>query len=112
MKSGWHWREGAVPRDEDHLELRCRLNATSDAERMVSTALVGKPTDRMFSVEWMVDSGPENAQAREAVQRELDFYLLERFFLEPWEYALYHCTTAANLHSKVHRSYFPGGVHT
>ena len=27
----------------------------------------------------------------------------------PWEYAIYHCNTSANVYSKVHWSYFPNG---
>ena len=47
------------------------------------------------------------------VRRELDFYLVEhpRDYPDtgdPWSYAVYHCSTGANVYSPVHWSYFKG----
>ncbi len=40
---------------------------------------------------------------------ELNFYLVEKGEPDPWAYAKYHCTTASNLYSSVHWSYYPEG---
>jgi hypothetical protein len=52
----------------------------------------------------------------DAVRKELHFYLVEhpKDFPgtgHPWEYAVYHCSTGANMYSSVHWSYFPNGNH-
>ena len=36
------------------------------------------------------------------VMSELRYYLLDKGEPDPWNYAQYHCTTAANLYSAVH----------
>jgi hypothetical protein len=45
-----------------------------------------------------------------AAKKELDFYLVEKGEMNPWAYAQYHCSTAANMYSTVHWSYFPSGT--
>jgi hypothetical protein len=43
------------------------------------------------------------------VRREIDYYLVELREKDPWAYAIYHCSTAANVYSKVHWGYYPKG---
>ena len=50
------------------------------------------------------DAGDKRLQA---VQKELDYYLVELGERDPWAYAKYHCTTASNVYSDVHWGYFP-----
>jgi hypothetical protein len=62
-------------------------------------------------VQWLIN--PDGQPATE-VRRELDFYLIEhpaRFSDtgEPWDYAVYHYGTGANMYSSVHWSHFPEG---
>ena len=41
------------------------------------------------------------------VEKEIKFYLIEKGEENPWAYAIYHCSTVANVHSKVHWFYYP-----
>jgi len=48
----------------------------------------------------------------EEVRRELNFFLKEiaqEGNVDPWHYAKYHCSTASNIYSNIHWSYFPEG---
>jgi len=40
------------------------------------------------------------------VRAELDFYFGELGERDPWRYAIYHCSTLANVYSKVHWKYY------
>jgi hypothetical protein len=44
-----------------------------------------------------------------AARKDIDFYLVEKGEANPWAYAKYHCSTAANIYSKVHWLCFPDG---
>ena len=41
---------------------------------------------------------------------ELRYYLLDKGEPDPWNYAQYHCITAANLYSAVHWSFQRAGT--
>jgi hypothetical protein len=57
-------------------------------------------------VEFVVeDDRPEHRAARRAVSDQLDFYLVTKRERDPLNYAIHHCSTAANLYSKVHWAY-------
>jgi hypothetical protein len=96
LTSGWRWIERRVPRDDEHLRLAI------DSEPV---ALVGRPSDQVFRVQFL--TGDETT--REEVVRELDFYLLDAGGPAPWEYAVYHTTTAANAYSRVRWSHMNPG---
>lgn len=104
----WSWREGDVDVEEEHIELRYGDAGESDFEQWVPIALIGKPTNRVFPVRRLMSpDNPSHEQMINAARKDLDFYLLEKGEANPWEYAIYHCNTAANMYSKVHWSYFP-----
>ena len=101
----------------DHFELSFGDIRQTSCPRLVSVALVGRPTNRIFPVQWVTNPGTPTGEAQEMLaeaRRQLDFYLVEhrRQFRElmgdPWSYAIYHCGTAANIYSRVHWSYFSG----
>lgn len=99
----WQWREGAVDRDGDHLVLTNR-------ELSVPLAIVGPPSGRTFTVQFvdeLADDDPRSAQLRDPARHELDYYLVELGEADPWAYAIYHCSTAANLYSPIHWSWHP-----
>lgn len=105
----WRWEEGAVDPDGEHIEVRYGDTSNSRYEEWTPIALIGKPKRYVFPVCWLKVStliGPANI---EEVRWELDFYLVDKHEPEPWEYAIYHCSTGANIYSKVHWSYFPSG---
>ena len=111
MRRGWCWREGPVDRGQEHIELRYGDASKTGYEGWIPVALVGRPTRRVFPVQWITNVA---SQAVAEVRRELDFYLVEHPASypgtgHPWEYAVYHCGTAAKMYSSVHWSKFGSG---
>ena len=69
----------------------------------IPVARVGRPVNRVFPVQFVLpDDDREGAEAREAVSWSLDYYLIELGEPDPWEYAIYHTKTLANMYSRVH----------
>jgi hypothetical protein len=52
---------------------------------------------------------PKNRKKIDEVKAELDYFLIEFGGPDLWEYAKYHCSTAANVYSKGHWRYYPKG---
>jgi hypothetical protein len=97
----WRWFEGEVDPDGDHL----RLYFGDESE---PAAIVGPPHGRVFPVQFSdADAGSGANERLDAVRAQLDFYLLEVGGPEPWQYAIYHCATAANLYAAVHWAFCP-----
>ena len=112
-KANWGWQEGVVNVQGEHIELRYGDAETTASEQWLPIALIGKPTNHVFPVRWLLPASV-NPEITSEVQRDLDFYLVEhpKGFPgtgHPWGYAIYHCNTAANMYSSVHWSYFPNG---
>jgi hypothetical protein len=108
--TNWSWREGVIDVQTEHIELRYGDAGEIDYEQWVPITLIGKPTNRVFPVRWLMSpDNPSNEQMINAARKDLDFYLAEKGEANPWAYAKYHCNTAANMYSKVHWSYFPDG---
>jgi hypothetical protein len=104
----WRWIEGKVDKGDDHLELRYGNVQNSSYDDWVPVALVGKPQQSTFIVQWIIDNkGGNNKAIIEDARSELDFYLVNKMEHKPWAYAIYHCGTSANVYSLVHWSYFP-----
>lgn len=92
----------------EHMELRYGDLNHQKPDDFVSVAVVSPPSKFTFVVQFLVDyDSGLNKDMVEAVRKELDFYLVEKGEHDPWQYCKYHCTTAANLYSKVHWLYFP-----
>ena len=106
--TNWSWREGAVDVEGEHIELRYGDAAKNDYKKWLPVALIGKPAHHVFPVLWLMSpDNPSREEMINAARKELDFYLAEKREANPWEYAIYHCNTSANMYSKVHWSYFP-----
>jgi hypothetical protein len=109
-RATWSWQEGVVDLEGEHIELRYGDAATTDYEQWFPIALIGKPRGRVFPVRWlMTPDSPSHQRMIDAARKQLDFYLVEVGGSYPWNYAIYHCNTAANMYSSVHWSYFPNG---
>lgn len=111
--SEWTWQEGTVDSAGEHIEIRYGDASRAAYDEWVPVARVGRPTRRIFPVQWTLTEAA-NASAVSAVRQELDFYLVSHpkgypATGHPWDYAVYHCGTAANIYSQVHWSYFPSG---
>lgn len=99
------WLEGLVDPEREHI----RLCVGDEWEPVALVAPVGEAG---FAVEFLIDptKDPSAAEAVDAVRGELDFYLVEKNERWPWAYAVYHCSTSANLYSSVHwEHHLPGG---
>jgi hypothetical protein len=96
----WTWREGAVDAKKAHIRIYY-----ADDPKPVARVAPGR--DHSFTVQFAKRSGLPN-EVLEAVRRELDFYLVEKREENPWAYAIYHCSTGANVYSTVHWGYYPG----
>jgi hypothetical protein len=104
----WNWKEGKVNRAAPHMKLFCG----EWGESALPVALVAEPVGNSFAVEFLkvpdLDQS-EYERIKQAVMKELTFYLVEKGEPDPWKYAIYHCGTASNIYSDVHWGYFPGG---
>jgi hypothetical protein len=99
--SRWRWAERPVDPAKEHFVLR--YGPASHPSQLVAVARVGPPVDGVVAVEWLIDrSATASEEMAKAVATSLDFYLLEVGGPNPWAYAGYHCTTAANLYDPVH----------
>lgn len=110
--TNWRWREGVVDVQGEHIELRYGDAGKSAYEQWLPIALIGKPTNHVFPVLWVMSSdNPSHERMIDAARKELDYYLVEpeNRLVGRWEYAKYHCNTYSNMISRVHWSYFPNG---
>jgi hypothetical protein len=109
-KPTWTWAEGKVDPSSEHFELRYGNAADSDYESWHLLALIGKPEGNAFPVTWLLNpETPEEHEMIKDARGQLDFYLVELGYEDPWAYACYHCGTASNVYSSIHWSYFPHG---
>ena len=107
----WRWQIALVDPTREHLELRYGSGDDRDWDDGILVARVGRPVNRVFPVHFVLpDDDRDDAEAREAVRRSLDYYLVELGKPDPWEYAIYHTTTLANLYSRVHWGWIRRGV--
>jgi hypothetical protein len=104
------WQQGPVDRTKEHFELRYGSAEGSDWNEWIPVALIGPPKARVVNVQFLVEpSEPKNAEAVGDVEKEIQFYLIEKGEPDPWSYAQYHCGTASNIYSNVHWSFFKTG---
>jgi hypothetical protein len=112
--SSYQWINGKVSESEEHIKISFGSYNDPDAGQLISIARVSKPKEKIFRVEFLIKSdSPDETKMIDAVKKELDFYLVEwgegSIFGDPWAYAIYHCSTSANIYSLVHWAYFPEG---
>jgi hypothetical protein len=104
--SPWSLQEATVDPSEEQIVLHYKRGARDDPERWEGAVRVAKPQEHTFRIQWFPKL---SAAGRAATLRELNFYLLTKGEPNPWGYAQYHCSTAANVYSEVGWSYFPTG---
>ena len=110
IQTDWRWEEGEVDEREEHIELYYGKEGETPYENGKPIARIAKPNQHVFTVEWLVTQDSPGHQTMLADARhELDFFLVELNKPNPWAYAIYHCSTASNIYSPVHWSYFPTG---
>jgi hypothetical protein len=95
------WIRGRVDRGGEHITL--------SYDGMMVAVVAPDNDGKTFRVEFVTSGDQVTEAMREAVKRELDFYLVELNEADAWRYAQYHCSTASNLYSNVRWSYYPHG---
>lgn len=97
---------GVVDRDCEYMVLGCG----DGFDEFIPVALVAPSADGTFTVEVvMPPDDPRAATALPAAVRELRFYLVEKGERNPWAYAKYHTSTAANAYSSIHWAWITPG---
>ena len=108
-QNAWRLVEGIIDTNEEYIKIKY---GAIDGDDFEPIALVAPGNNKTFTVQYLLQSEPKNEDDQkmlDAVRKELNFYFLELKEKDPWAYACYHCTTAANLYSDVHWHYYPKG---
>ncbi len=99
----WKWVKGQVDVNSDHI----KIFYGDDSQPI---AILAPPKRNEFIVQFLVDevsATKEQKHTIDEVKSELDYFLIELGEPDPWKYAIYHCSTSANVYSKVHWRYYP-----
>jgi hypothetical protein len=102
----WRWVDGSVDTTQEYIEL-VYGDVNTNSEGWISLALLAPPVGNTFSVQRLIEENDETRAMLTEARRQLDFYLVTKGESRPWEYAKYHCSTAANVYSQVHWIHHP-----
>jgi hypothetical protein len=104
---GWRWENGVVNTAHEHIKLY--HGEFGPGAKLI--ALLAPPQEQSFTVQFLmsVETGINEIvkEILKDVKNDLDYYLIELGEPDPWKYAIYHSTTAADTYSRVHWQYFP-----
>lgn len=98
------WTEGIVDVDGEHI----KINFASDPTPVCFVANINGRITVQFIMEPNIPEGAMN-EIISTVKDELDYYFRNKHADNPWNYAIYHCSTASNIYSSVHWGYYPKG---
>jgi hypothetical protein len=109
-KFTWTWTEGPVDRGKEHFEIRYGKGQDFDSDRSnwKLAARVGPPQGLVFQVQILVSK--EIPDIFKPLVKDLNFFFKYTNEPDPWQYAIHHCNTAANIYSPLHWSYYPSGI--
>jgi len=96
-----NWSEGIVDKKEEHIKVWYKSHRHP-------TAIATNHKKEGIVVQFLTNR-KTTSKAMKEVTKELNYYFNELNKQNPWEYAIYHCSTASNLYSDVHWGYFPKG---
>jgi len=107
------WVEGEVRRNGEYLKLWYDPNHDDSGSSWLTVAVLGPPSGGVATVEYIIDPlDPANAQAVEAVARDLEIILRQQ---GGWAYAIRWATSSiGNICGDVHWRFFMGladGLH-
>ena len=108
------WVEGEVDPSGEHFKLHYTGPNTSDKldKDVTPLALIGKGEGTTLVVEFLTEA-PGLDNAKDALIRQLDFFITEHTDEDKWAYLIYHATrTAANLYADALWRYFPASGRT
>ena len=99
--------EGGVPPDDEHMALSYGSFDT-DKPPFPIVARVSPPRKGVITIELLVDDSTTRVPEIIAdVRRKVRWLFVEKGEANPWGYAKYHCTTAANAYGNVHGGWVP-----
>ncbi len=102
MRSRLKIVEGAVSPDDEHMTLSYG-SFDRDEPPFPIVARVSAPRDGVINLEFLIDdSTTHNVEIIAGVRRQVHWLFVEKDEANPWGYARYHYTTAANAYSDVH----------
>ncbi len=112
MSSNLRIIEGPVPQNEEHIAISYGSVGTDDTP-FPTVARVSAPKDGVINLESLIDdSTTHDAEVIADVRRQVHWLFLEKGEANPWAYARYQCTTAANIYSHVHWNWVFGSDDT
>ncbi|MCK4841850.1 MAG: hypothetical protein KAT04_08200 [Methylococcales bacterium] len=85
------WKEGTVDTNKDYIVLK-------EAESLKTLAYVSSNTGEIH-VSFNTDT--HSKTSIDEAKKQLDFYFGEKQEKNPWEYAIYHCSSSANIYSPI-----------
>ena len=102
------WRLGKVSGDAGCLGVQYGVPAGASQRDWIPIALVAPPVAGVADVEFLVERAHRGfANAVEAVEEELQFYLVEKGEPDPWDYlSRHHVGQLANEYGRVQWGYF------
>ena len=100
--------EGPVSENEEHIALTYG-SVDTDKTPYPTVARVSAPRDGGINLDFLItESTTRDADVMAAVRRQVHWLFLEKNEANPWAYARYHCTTGANVYSRVHWGWVSG----
>jgi protein-tyrosine-phosphatase len=103
------WVEGIVSNWSEHI--RISFHEQDDDIPLIPVARIAPGHGRTTIVQFILKEdlpSLKTEQILKDVKRQFDFFLSEKDEPDPWNYAMYHCTTAGMLYSTVWWGYYPG----
>ena len=107
MRSRLNIVEGSVASDDEHIALSYGSFDTDEPPFPI-VARVSPPSKGVITLELLVGDSTERGTTIIAdVRRKVRWLFVEKGEANPWGYARYHCTTAANACGNVHGGWVP-----
>ena len=104
--------EESVSPDDEHIALSYGSFDTDESPFPI-VARVSPPRKGVLTLELLVDDSTTRGKEIIAdVRRKVHWLFVEKGEADPWGYARYHCTTAANAYSNVHGGWVPASNST
>jgi len=97
----FNWVDGCVDINREHISITYGDDSTPIAYLSPNQGMT-------FTVQFLVENDDRDKKLSNIlsdVRNSLDYYLVELGEPNPWQYAIHHCRSAANIYSDVHWSY-------
>jgi len=103
------WVEGIVSNWSEHIKIF--FHKQDKDTTLIPVARIAPGRGRTTIVQFILNKDLPSSKTKRILKdviREFNFFLSEKDEPDPWQYAMYHCTTASMLYSTVWWGYFPG----